>query len=237
VSPNFQQSPDLELWILGPVLIGFATGVRLPPMRLLLLLGLMHMMLQHVRHADLLAIVGPLAVAAPLGRGGGLAALASPSSRPGVWFARLARPAGLPAVALTLALAVALAVPTALSPIDRADDAVTPAAALAAARTMRLTSPVLNSEAFGGYLMFRGVPTFIDGRIEMYGNDFLARDAAAEHGDRQTLAELVARYHIAWALLQRHSAEAGAMRDLPDWQLVYADNRAVIYRRADPAPR
>jgi hypothetical protein len=179
VSPNFQQSPDLELWILGPVLIGFATGVRLPPMRLLLLLGLMHMMLQHVRHADLLAIVGPLAVAAPLGRGGGLAALASPSSRPGVWFARLARPAGLPAVALTLALAVALAVPTALSPIDRADDAVTPAAALAAARTMRLTSPVLNSEAFGGYLMFRGVPTFIDGRIEMYGNDFLARDAAA----------------------------------------------------------
>ena len=236
LSPNFQQSPDLEIWILGAVFVGFTTGVRLPAMRLILLLGLMHLMLQHVRHADLLATVGPLAIAAPLGRR--LAELL-PESRSGLagWFARLAQPAQWPAVALTVALAAALATPVALRPLARGDDAVTPAAALAAAQAAGLTGPVLNSEAFGGYLVFRGVPDFIDGRIEMYGNNFLARDLAAERGDRAALARLLARYRIAWALVQLHSAEAAALRGLAGWRRVYADNIAVVYRRAEGSRR
>src|SRR5207253_2731749 len=52
LSPDFQKSPALEMWILGLLLIGFAGRVRLPWTRLLLLLGLVHMSLQHVRHAD-----------------------------------------------------------------------------------------------------------------------------------------------------------------------------------------
>jgi hypothetical protein len=232
LSPNFQQAPDLELWILGPVLVGFATGVRLPAMRLILLLGLMHMTLQHVRHADLLATVGALAIAAPVGRGlTTLDRLPSPS-RLTAWFERLARPAALPAVAVTAALALGLAMSALLSPVVRRDDATTPAAALAAATAMQLSGPVLNSEAFGGYLLFRGVPVFIDGRIEMYGNAFLARDLAAERGDAQTLARLLARYHIAWALVQRRSAEAAAIGEVAGWQRVYADDIAVIYRPA-----
>ncbi len=45
LSPDFQKSPALEMWILGMLFVGFATGVRLPPTRLLLLLGLVHMTL------------------------------------------------------------------------------------------------------------------------------------------------------------------------------------------------
>ena len=230
LSPNFQQSPDLEIWILGAVLVGFTSGVRLPAMRLVLLIGLMHLMLQHVRHADLVATVGPLAVAAPLGHR--LAVLMPTQSRIAAWFARLARPASLPAGALALAVAAALIVATMLHPLVRGDDAVTPAAALAAAQRMGLSGPVLNSEAFGGYLVFCGVPDFIDGRIEMFGNAFLARDLAAERGDEAVLAGLLARYRIAWALLQRHSEEAVAMGEVPEWRRVYADKYAVVYRRA-----
>ena len=232
LSPDFQQSPALELWVLGLVLIGFASGARLPAMRLVLLLGLLHMSLQHVRHADLLAIVGPLAVAAPLGPV--LAALTtgqSPSSITG-WFAHLARPERGPALALSLALAGLLASPLALLPITRGDDAVTPQAALAAARHQGLSGPVLNSEPFGGYLVFRGVPSFIDGRAEMYGNEFLARDVAAERGDATVLRELLARYRIAWTLLAPQSAAVAALDNLPGWERVYADRYAVIHRRA-----
>ncbi len=75
--------------------------------------------------------------------------------------------------------------PTALRPIVRGDDAVTPGAALAAATRLGLSGPVFNSEGFGGFLIFRGVPTFIDGRIEMYGNDFLAKDYEAEAATRR----------------------------------------------------
>jgi hypothetical protein len=236
LSPNFQQSPDLEIWILGVVFVGFTTGARLPAMRLVLLLGLMHLMLQHVRHADMLATVGPLAIAAPLGRRLHELLPSSPS-RFAAGLARLAQPAALPATLLMLLLAAAFAVPTALRPLVRGDDAVTPAAALAAAQAKGLAGPVLNSEAFGGYLVFRGVPDFIDGRIEMYGNAFLARDLAAERGDRAALLHLLARYRIAWALVQRHSAEAEALRELPGWRRVYADDIAVVYRRGNGSGR
>jgi hypothetical protein len=231
LSPDFQKSPALEMWILGILLIGFATGVRLPPTRLLLLLGIVHMTLQHARHGDVLAIVGPLALAAPLG--GALAARMAREapSRLTDWAGRLARPPGVAAAGLTLAFAVALALPTALRPIDRADDAVTPGAALAAATRLGLSGPVYNSEKFGGYLIFRGVPVFIDGRVEMYGNDFLSKDYQAERGDVAALAELLARYHIAWTLLLPEAGAVGVMDRLPGWERVYADPRAVIHRR------
>ena len=236
LSPDFQKSPALEGWILGALLIGFASGVRLPATRLLLLLGLVHMTLQHARHGDVLALVGPLALAAPLG-----AALAAriareaPSLLAG-WFAPLARPPGVAAVGVTLALAVVLALPTALRPISRSNDAMTPGAALAAATRLGLSGPVFNSEMFGGYLIFRGVPSFIDGRVEMYGNDFLAKDYQAELGDQAAIKELLARYHIAWTLFLPGAGAVGVMDRLAGWERVYADDRAVIHRRAGAEP-
>ena len=188
------------MWILGALLIGFASGVRLPPTRLLLLLGLVHMTLQHARHGDLLAIVGPLALAAPLGRAW------PPASRRGavaaaVWAARLARPPGVAAAALTLALAVALALPTALRPILRADDAVTPAAALAAATRLGLSGPVFNSERFGGYLIFRGVPTLSTAASRCTATISWPRIIRPSAATRRRSTALLARYRIAWTLL------------------------------------
>src|SRR4029077_2263152 len=102
-----QKSPALELWLLGMLLLGFASGVRLPWTRLLLLLGLVHMTLQHTRHSDLLAIVAPLAVAAAFGRRlAELTARQAPSRLTG-WLDQLARPARLPAMLVALALAAA----------------------------------------------------------------------------------------------------------------------------------
>ena len=237
LSPDFQKSPALELWVLGALLIGFATGARLPPTRLVLLLGLVHMTLQHVRHADLLAVVGPLAAAAALGRT--LAALTAQQaqSRLGFCLDRLARPPGLPAAALTLVLAVAIALPTGLQGVARTDDRVTPGAALDTAQRLGLSGPVFNGETFGGYLVFRGVPTFIDGRVEMYGNDFLAADYRAEGGGEAALSEILERYQIAWTLLAPGIGAVGVIDRLPGWERVYADDSAVIHRRIGATPR
>lgn len=235
LSPDFTKSPALEMWMLGLIFIGYATGLRLPLARLVLLLGLVHMTLQHARHGDLLAIVAPLAVAAPLGRR--LVALtatqagAQARSRLGLFLAELAQPPALPAVVVALAVAAALAAPTALRPVVRGDDAVTPGAALQAAERHGLAGPVFNSEAFGGYLIFRGVRPFIDGRVEMYGDHFLKRDFQAENGNEAVLADLLSRYHIAWTLLRPDAGAVLVMDHLPGWQQVYADAHAVIHRR------
>jgi hypothetical protein len=230
-SPDFQQSPALEAWLLGLLLLGFAVGARLPCTRLLLLLGLVHMTLQHARHGDVLAAVAPLTLAAPLGRRlAELTAGRSPSPLLG-WFAGPPRPAGLPAIAAGLLTAAVLAAPMALQPVSRGNDAVSPAAALAEAQRLGLADPVWNAEMFGGYLLFRGVPVFIDGRVEMYGNEFLAKAYRAEAGDSAALDALLSRYRIGWTLLAPGSGAVGILDHLPGWQRVYADGRAVIHRR------
>lgn len=236
-SPDFHTFSALELWILGAVLIGFATGARLPAARIALLLGLVHMALQHSRHADILGLVGPLAAAAPLASR--LAVLTRSREPSGLsrGLARLALPARAPALVLAAGLAVAVAAPTALRPIARVDDAVTPGTAVAAAGRFGLAGPVFNAEAFGGYLIFRGVPDFIDGRIEMYGDDFLAQDAAAERGDAAAVADILARYRIGWTLLSPQAGAVAVLDRLPGWQRIYADAYAVIHRRIEVAPR
>jgi hypothetical protein len=51
-----------------------------------------------------------------------------------------------------------------LRPLERSDDPVTPSSALAAAAGARFAAPVFNGEGFGGYLTFRGILAFIEGR-------------------------------------------------------------------------
>jgi hypothetical protein len=228
---DLSQFPALEAWLLGVLALGFLIGARLPWTRLILLLGLVHMALAHVRHADLLGLVGPLAIAAALGPVLIKLTQAAPESLLLRSVATLARPAQIPGRVLILLLAALVSVPMLLRPIDRSDDAVTPQIALAAAARLHLTGSIFNSEAFGGYLIFSNIPTFIDGRIELYGNDFLASYLAAERGDAGTLAGLLDRYHVTWTLLQAQSPTVAAFDHLPGWRRAYADDQAVIETR------
>ena len=100
-SPDFQSFEPLELWLAVVVFAGFALGWRLPPTRLLMLLLLLHMALQHRRHGELVGLVAPLLLAPalapqlralPAGRSAGpvdrsLAELAKPASLRGVALA------------------------------------------------------------------------------------------------------------------------------------------------------
>jgi hypothetical protein len=232
LSPNFQTFQPLELWLLVTMFVGFALGVRLPLLRLVLLLGLFHLALAHARHADFVAIIAPLAVAASLGPQ--LAARIHPTG-PSPLSQRLmalARPANALGVAVAAAILLAISASMLLRPIERPDSPATPGAAVAAAERLGLSGPVLNSEIFGGYLIFSGVPTFIDGRIEMYGDAFLARYVAIENGDAATLQDVLAEDHITWTLLDPRQRAAQVMATLPGWRRVYDDAYAVIDVRA-----
>jgi hypothetical protein len=230
-SPNFQSFQPLEIWLLGMIALGFTTGLRLPLQRVLLLLALCHMALAHVRHAELLGLVGPLVVAASLGPQIAARIRSAPLSPLGRGLARLAAPANTGAVGLTLALALVISLPALLRPVERGDDAVTPATALAAAERMGLKGPIFNSEGFGGYLIFREIPTFIDGRMELYGNGFLARYLEAEGGDASALTALLEQYRIAWTLFMPQQAAVHCLDSLSGWRRVYSDSHAVIHIR------
>jgi hypothetical protein len=101
---------------------------------------------------------------------------------------------------------------------------------------MGLDGPVLNSEGFGGYLTFRGIPTFIDGRAELYGNAFLDRYLAAEKGGEPALTAVLDAYGITWTLLAPQQAATSRLDSLPGWHRVYADAIAVIHVRGARRP-
>ena len=236
-SPDFQRFRPLELWLLGLLLAGFSTGIRLPLPRLLLLIGLFHLALQHERHADLLAVVAPLALAAPLSsRVNAMVGPQDGTSLTGRVTAILSGRGARYAVAGLLAIIGVFSLIAVSHPIARANGPVTPSAALAAARSEALTGPVFNSERFGGFLIFSGVKVFIDGRMELYGDDFLKRDIMLVDGrDPAALKALLDQGGVIWTMLTPEDRAVDALDHDPGWRRVYADQFAVVHARISPA--
>ena len=63
---DFSRINTLEVVLLGGFGLALWKGVTLPPLRILMLLGLVHLALSSVRHADVIACIVPLLLAAPL---------------------------------------------------------------------------------------------------------------------------------------------------------------------------
>jgi hypothetical protein len=105
-SPNFQDQPLQELIVLVALYLALSRGLKVPLLRLLIVLGLVHLYLRYAREAELLAMLAPLVLAPLLARQWPrLKAQAEPTGRLGA----LARPAGLAATLFAVAIAVVLA--------------------------------------------------------------------------------------------------------------------------------
>ncbi len=216
---DFSHFQALEVWLLGLLALGFLLRLRLPAMKLLLLLILVHLALQHGRNSDLLAMLGPIVLAEPLQR-----ALREPVARK----SRSTAIAPLLAGIAFMAAATAGLVMHGLVPGHRW---MAPEAALAAARDAGVAGPVFNSYDFGGYLVFAGIAPFIDGRVDLYGDAFVHRyvDAMSDQGN--ALAHVLDRYRIGWALIEPGMPSIAGFDRLPGWRRIYADDVAVVYAR------
>jgi hypothetical protein len=232
-SANFQSFEALEVWIMLVVLGGFSLGLRLPWTRTVMLLLLLHLALSHVRNTELLGIIGSLLIAAPLST-----QLGSPARATIVPAPRVFAPALLAAATVATILTALGFVSTAVA-LDRLGiqppDKVAPVAAVEAARDAGVGGPVFNSYGFGGYLIFCGIPTFVDGRTDLFGDAFLARYISAYNSVGNALPELLDQYKVAWTLLEPTSPAASLLDHLSGWERVYGDSFAVVHRRKTPA--
>jgi hypothetical protein len=232
-SADFARFDPLEAWIALAILGGFTLTIRLPMSRILMVLLLLWMALVHVRNKELLGVVAPLLLAAPLARQLGPAApAAEPSAKRG-GRAAFAAGAALAAAVIVGFFAGAWALDRrGLAP--RAD--IAPGAALAAARRAGLDGHVFNSVRFGGYLMLEDVPTFVDGRADLFGDAFLQRYVAATRAIGNWLPELLDQYAVRWTLLEPSAPAVGLLGHLPGWRQIYADPYTVIHTRQEPSP-
>ena len=91
---------------------------------------------------------------------------------------------------------------------------------------------MLNHYGFGGYLISAGIKTFIDGRGELYGGDFIKRyvDIVNLKGDVRS-EETLDEFHIDWTLLLKDQPANKLLAHLPNWKRVYGDDTATIFVR------
>jgi hypothetical protein len=225
-APDFQHDPFHLFAIVGLFAPVLYFGIRLRGARLLTLLLVTVFALEHKRGLGLFALVAPLLLIRPLSDCVPWMRVQVEVLDPVIQF--LSKRSSTIVVACTLIVAITGIVmwtvgPRIQPPIER-----TPENAIAAAKRAGIKGNVLNSHAFGGYLIFEGVPTFVDGRVELYGNEFLRRYFdALKLVDPDDAVQLLKQYNIRWALLRPHEPIVFMLKS-NGWVQLYSDQSAIV---------
>jgi hypothetical protein len=220
-STDFSHLTSFEMALLTSLFVLLYRGVKVPIMRLATVLGLLYLTLHETRHQMVLAVVAVLLLAEPLGQ-----ALGGPADAPtGRWSPSLRRRL-MAALALVF---VTVAGARFLVPAKLAEGIIAPIAALNHVPEALRGQPVLNEYGMGGYLLFNHVPVFIDGRADMYGDDYFGAYVDALKPDQAKLKALLAHYKVRWTILRAQNPAVPAMDAMPGWKRLYADKWAVVH--------
>lgn len=111
-----------------------------------------------------------------------------------------------------------------------------PQDAIAFIKENNIPGEVFNTSRFGGYLIWKFYPkrkVFIDGRWEVYGDDFV-RAYALSLSDYRIFSALVEQYRINCVLLENRLSICSRLYKEKDWALVYLDGLAAIFVKNAP---
>jgi hypothetical protein len=229
-SPNFHQALYLPLLLMILALIAALaySPRRLRPLDLLLLAITLYAALRSVRHIPIFVLV-----AAPI-----LSRLVHailqqlPEKRKEDTYS----PAKL-ALNAVLILGIALFAFWRLTFIVRSQPTAEarnfPVAAVSFLAANHPPAPLLNHYNWGGYLIWKLYPqyrVFVDGRADLYGDDFLNRLADIYY-IRHNWKEEFAATRVCSVMLPPDAPLISALRELPEWKIIYSDKQAVILTR------
>jgi hypothetical protein len=217
---DFSKFSGFEIVILTLIAGTLYSGVKLTPPRIALVLGLLHMALSHVRNLEIFALLLPLVVLAPV---------ASQFALRPAWLARTGAPMPVMAVVLVLlgGWTWLLADRTNFAP----PESQSPAAAVDALQAHN-SKRVLNDLPFGGYLIWRQIPVFVDGRAELYGEAFdMAFYRAMQLKDVNGFLDILDKWNIDAVLLTPSTPAVGLLDHIGGWRRAYADENAVLHVR------
>ncbi len=221
---DFSHAGTLEFSVLALVALALWRGAILPPVRLVLVIGLAFMALGHVRNAEVFALLAPLVVARPLSQrlGPGVIGAADGAQTRGS-----ARLVAVVSAATVLLSTLAIFVTMSFAPAGRSS----PVAAVDSLKSRGITR-VLNDYDFGGYMIAAGLPPYIDGRTELYGEKFVVNHHnALSLADPDAFLRLLRDPRIEATLLRPAIPGARLLDRIGGWRKIYADDAAVAHVR------
>jgi hypothetical protein len=223
---NFASFSAFEGALLGLIALGFYRGIVLSLPRILLILLLTWMALTHVRSIEAFAFLVPLVLAKPLG---GTVATET-DVRGEIWPARYVTALG------ALMIVGAAWTSTAIYMGHHRFTFTTTQTPVAAVDLLesRKAQRIFNAYQFGGYLISRGIPVFVDGRAELYGENFVMDFfKAVEAKKLDNLPRLLEEYRIDATLMVADAPAAQVLDHIKGWKRLYADDIAVVHVRDD----
>ncbi len=214
--------------LLGGMFLLLVKPVRVPVIRLLLMLFLLYLALKHIRHQAVFLIVSVLILAEPIARSFALGAALPMDS---IWRAIRSRAKELaPLLGMAALLLGGAVVARLLIPVKRDNIETYPASAIAALPAGFRTENGLNEYSFGGPLILARVPVFVDGRADMYGDSFtIDYTDIVNKGNLSKWRAANAKWKFAWTMLPPDKPLVRWLDKQPDWQRFYADKWAVIH--------
>lgn len=225
-APNFQNDRFNLISIVGLFGLVAYFGIQLRGPRLLTLLLVTLLALEHRRGLGLFALVAPLLIVRPISSSVPWLAVQDHKLDPVARFA--SKHSLLVAIACAVVVGTTGIATWTMSSRIEPPARLTPGKAISAVRLVGLNDNVLNSYEFGGYLIFNDIPTFVDGRFELYGNQFLQRYfnsmALTDAGEA---AQLLKQYDVHWALL-RPGEPIAFMLKADGWVQIYGDDSAIV---------
>ena len=219
---DFSHVGTFEILMLGGFAFALYRGVTLPLLRIAMLFGVLHLSLSQIRHADLLGLLAPVFLARPLAEQ--FPVIAADKLGEGTRYRSWPQAA---AIVVLIAITGLASLRSDVYPSLKN----TPANAVHAIDVAK-AGTILNDYNFGGYLDFIGVPPFIDGRAELYGEAYMLRhDRALNLQNLPDFLRLLDEYRVGATLLMPSTPAVALLDRLPDWQRVYADDIAVVHVR------
>jgi len=240
-TPDFQQQRIHLLLFVGLLMALVGLGVRVGGPRLIVFALLLVLGLSHVRGLIILFLLMPVILARPLSECLPCAKPIDWGVSPGPQIANASDPvllylwrrsASIPLVSLAVAILVTAA--SWHSANSEPPESVAPKAAIEFVRRAGITGNVFNSFNFGGYLIFSGIPTFIDGRMPPYSDDFVRRTfEAIQLADIDDSLRLLDEYKVNWVILRPVEPLTKALARSGLWNEVYSDKYAVVFLRRE----
>ena len=214
-------TPGFEYSLLLLLAMCLGRGAKVRPVMLLVVLGMLHLALQHMRHQVLFMIVAVLVLARPIGSAAKGEANDEHEESPSPRLLQMGF------IGFVVLAGIRLA-----QPLSPPDSTVNPMSAMAAIPRELRDQPVLNSYSFGGPLILHGIRPFIDGRTDVYGDRFVLDYKELLDGNRAALVKAQQRWNFRWALIATDDKGLLSMLDnSPEWRRIRADRFAVTLVR------
>ena len=236
LSPNFHQQ---ELLPLAALILGTMAVLALSPKRpraseVLLFLCTLYAMLKSGRHMDIFALVATPLFAQYLQNWvetTSFAKVFGPAKPTAPGDGRRAIIFNLMLLVPVVACAFKLKSEIYSPPVQKKLNV--PVNAVAYVKENQITgNTITDPNIWGGYLIWAlpSNPVYIDGRIDMYGDQF-AKDYIQMSSGITRWQEPFEKYRVQVAILKANSVLGLQLAESPQWQQVYQDDFATVFRR------